>query len=94
MRVTIPRGVTPGSPLDYFSDYSEYRVVVNGRGAAALCALDTAMNGGLNAFLKHYRDTFAFRIATRADFETLLHQDTGEDWSPLLSDYLDTYLAN
>ena len=52
------------------------------------------MNGGLNAFLKHYRDTFAFRIATRADFETLLHQDTGEDWSPLLSDYLDTYLAN
>ena len=94
MRVTIPRGVTPGSPLDYFGDYSEYRVVVNGRGAAALCALDTAMNGGLNVFLKHYRDTFAFRIATRADFETLLRQDTGEDWSPLLSDYLDTYLAN
>lgn len=94
MRVTIPQGVTPGSPLDYFGDISEYRVVVYGRGAAALWALDTAMGGKLDAFLRHYRDTFAFRIATRADFEALLRAYTGEDWSPLLSDYLDTYLTN
>jgi hypothetical protein len=94
MRVTIPRGVTPGSPLDYFGDWSEYRVVVNGRGAAALCALDTAMGGTLDAFLRQYAETYAFGNATRADFETLLRAYTGEDWSPLLSDYLDTYLTN
>ncbi len=92
LRVTVARGVTPGSPVDYFSDWSEYTLVVTARGAAALCALDTAMNGGLDAFLAHYYQTYAFALTTREDFETLLRMDTGEDWSPLLTDYLDTYM--
>lgn len=94
MRVTIPRGVTPGSPLDYFGDWSEYRVVVLGRGGAAMLALDQAMGGGLNGFLRAYAETYAFQLATRAGFEALLARYTGEDWAPLLSDYLDTYLNN
>lgn len=94
MRVTIPQGVTPGSPVDYFGDMSEYSIVVYDRGAAALCALNTAMNGGLDGFLATYYRTFAFGLPSREDFETLLNDYTGEDWSPLLSDYLDTYLNN
>jgi len=94
MLVTVPQGVTPGSPVDYFGDMSEYSLVVYQRGAAALCALDTAMQGGLDGFLADYYDTFAFRLATREDFETLLKTYTGEDWSPLLTDYLDTYIVN
>lgn len=94
MLVTVPQGVTPGSPVDYFGDPSEYRLVVYGRGAAAMCALNTALNGTLDGFLRAYYDTYAFRLATRADFETLLKTHTGEDWSPLLTDYLDTYLSN
>lgn len=94
MRVTIPQGVTPGSPVDYFGDTGEYRVVVAGRGGAAMLALDTAMGGGLDGFLQRYAQTYAFGLATRDDFETLLRSETGEDWSPLLSDYLDTYLNN
>ena len=94
MRLTIPRGVTPGSPLDYFGDWTEFRLVVTNRGAAALCALNTAMNGTLDEFLHTYYDTYAFALATREDFETLLARVTGQDWSPLLSDYLDTYIDN
>ncbi len=94
MLVTIPQGVTPGSPVDYFSDLSEYTLVVYQRGAAALCALNTAMGGTLDEFLADYYDTYAFGLATREDFESLLAAWTGEDWSPLLSDYLDTYLVN
>jgi hypothetical protein len=94
MLVTVPQGVTPGSPVDYFGDTNEYTLVVYQRGAAALCALDTAMNGALDGFLATYYDTYAFQLVTRENFETLLASYTGEDWSPLLSDYLDTYLAN
>ena len=94
MRLTIPQGVTPGSPLDYFGDLTEYGIVVYNRGAAALCALDMAMNGGLDGFLTSYYDTYAFALASRTDFETLLARYAGEDWSPLLSDYLDTYIES
>ncbi|MCE5344208.1 MAG: M1 family metallopeptidase [Eubacteriales bacterium] len=94
MLVTVPQGVTPGSPVDYFGDTSEYTLVVYQRGAAALCALDTAMQGTLDGFLAYYYDTYAFQLVTRENFETLLAAYTGEDWSPLLSDYLDTYLVN
>ena len=92
LRVTVPQGITPGSPLDYFGDWAEYSMVVYNRGAAALCALDTAMNGGLDGFLAKYYAAFAFKLAGRADFEALLQAYTGEDWAPLLSDYLDTYI--
>ncbi len=94
MRVTVPDGVTPGSPVDYFGDMDEYALVVYQRGAAALCALDTALGGGLDGFLAEYYRTYAFRLASRKDFETLLNAWSGGDWSPLLTDYLDTYIEN
>ncbi len=80
--------------MDYFGDLGEYTLVVYQRGAAALCALNTAMDGTLDEFLSDYYDTYAFGLATREDFESLLAAWTGEDWAPLLSDYLDTYLVN
>ena len=93
MRVTIPKGVTPGSPLSYFSDMHEYGLVVYRRGAALLCALEEASAHRLDDFLKAYYDTYAFRRASRQDFETLLAQVSGRDWSGLIADYLDTYLT-
>ena len=54
LRVTVPRGVTPGAPLDRFSSMSEYSLVVYDRGAAMLCALDRMLDGGLDAFLGAY----------------------------------------
>ncbi len=94
MRVTVPGGLTPGCPVDYYGDWTDYRTVAFGRGTAALCALDLALEGGLDGFLARYAETFAFAQATRTDFETLLAAATGQDWSPLLSDYLDTDLNN
>jgi len=91
MRVTVPKGVTPGSPLTAFSGMSEYALVVYGRGGAMLAALDEAMNGELDAFLRAYYDKYAFSIASREDFERMLGAFSGEDWSPLIADYLDTY---
>lgn len=32
--------------------------------------------------------------ATREDFESLLAETTGEDLTPLIRDYLDTYILN
>ncbi len=94
MRVTVPRGVTPGAPLSYFSSMSEYSLVVYNRGAAMLCALDRAMEGGLDGFLKAYYRRYAFSRASREDFEALLSSETGEDFAPLITDYLDTYIHN
>jgi len=93
MRVTIPKGITPGSPLSLFSDMNEYSLVVYRRGAALLCALEEASANRLDDFLKAYYDTYAFKHATRQDFETLLAQVSGRDWTVLIADYLDTYLA-
>lgn len=92
LRVTVPRGVTPGAPLDYFSSLSEYRLVVYDRGAACLCALDRTVP--LDAFLRDYYQSYAFRRATREDFEEQLFRSTGEDLTPLLRDYLDTSILN
>lgn len=92
LRVTVPRGVTPGAPLDYFSSLSEYRLVVYDRGAACLCALDRTVP--LDAFLRDYYQSYAFRRATREDFEQQLFRSTGEDLTPLLRDYLDTSILN
>jgi len=93
MRVTIPRGATPGSPLSFFSDMNEYGLVVYRRGAALLCALEEASADQLDDFLKAYYDTYAFRRASRQDFETLLAQMSGRDWAVLIADYLDSYLT-
>jgi len=89
MRLTVA-SLTPGSPLDYFYNWTEYQTVAWHRGAAVLCTLDLAMDGRLDEFLAAYYDTYAFAIASRADFEQALHDYSGEDWTPLLADYLDT----
>lgn len=94
MRVTVPQGVTPGAPLDRFSSFGEYSLVVYDRGAACLCALDRMLGEGLNPFLREYANAFAFSRASREDFEALLAQVTGEDLSPMIRDYLDTTILN
>lgn len=94
MRVTVPRGVTPGSPIDYFSTMSEYSLVVYRRGAALLVALDTALGDKLDDFLRTYYQRHAFQLASRDEFEQTLKDVTGQDWSALIVDYLDTYIAN
>lgn len=84
---------TTGSPLSWFSDMNQYRILVYERGAAMLCALDDMMQGGLNGFLRFYRERFAFEIASREDFFSLLREYSGEDYAPLLTDYLDTLIT-
>ncbi len=92
LRVTVPQGVTPGAPLDYFASMSEYRLVVYDRGAACLCALDRTVP--LDEFLRDYYQNYAFKRASRAEFEKQLFESTGEDLSPLMRDYLDTAILN
>ena len=94
MRVTVPQGVTPGSPLSAFADMSEYSLVVYSRGAAYLCALDRTLPDGINPFLRDYAQSYAFTRATRDDFEDQLAKSTGEDFAALTRDYLDTYILN
>ena len=41
-----------------------------------------------------FYERYAFGRATREDFESLLAETTGEDLTPLIRDYLDTYILN
>jgi len=90
MQELIPGSLTPGSPIDYFSGFSDYSSVVYGRGAALLLALDEILPKGTDAFLRAYTEKFAFSYVTRAEFEAFLQEHSGMDLSPLLLDYLDT----
>lgn len=90
MAENIPGSLTPGSPIDYFGSLSDYSSVVYGRGAALLAALDEMLEGGADDFLRAYAASFAWRFATRGDFERFLNDYAGMDCSPLLLDYLDT----
>ena len=92
LRVSVPLGLTPGAPLDYFPSMSLYRLVVYDRGAACLCALNRTVP--LDAFLRDYYRQYAFGRASREDFEQQLFASTGEDLTPLLRDYLDTSILN
>ncbi len=94
MRVTVPSGVAAGSPLGDFADMEEYVLLAYHRGLACLCAMDRTIPGGLDGFLRDYYQAYAFRRATRTDFEQLLTQSTGEDLIPLMRDYLDTHILN
>lgn len=95
MRVTVPKGVTPGSPIDYFGDLPEYTLVTYRRGAALMVALETAL--GRESFheaLRTYYADNAFQLAEWQDFKEALKQVSGSDWSALMEDYLDTYINN
>ena len=95
MRITIPRGVTPGSPIDYFQDLTEYSQVVYRRGAALWMALENLMGKDqLDAALQKYVQEYRFRLASREDLTQLLSQAAGQDLSALMEDYLDTHIVN
>lgn len=95
MRITIPRGVTPGSPIDYFQDLSEYSTVVYRRGAALWLAMENLLGkDGLDAALQGYVQQYRFGIATRDGLTQVLSQAAGQDVSALMEDYLDTYIVN
>ena len=93
MRITIPGGVTPGSPIDYFTDLTQYSRIVYQRGAAFWCAMEIHLGkDGLDAMLRDYQAQFRFRIATREDLTHVLNQHAGMDMSGLMLDYLDTLM--
>lgn len=95
MRITVPRGVTPGSPIDYFQDLSEYSTVVYRRGAALWLAMENLLGkDGLDAALQAYVQGYRFGMATRDDLTQVLSQAAGQDVSALMEDYLDTYIVN
>ena len=95
LRITIPGGITPGSPLDYFTNNDEYSLVVYERGAALWLALENYLGkDGLDGLLRDYQRTWRFRIATREDLTGLISQHAGLDMAPLMIDYLDTQIAN
>jgi len=92
MRENVPGNLTPGSPIDYFPNLTDYSTVVYGRGAALMEALNAIIPGGLDGFLRRYVEEYGFSFADRADFEALLTEYTGMDLTPLLIDYLDTVM--
>lgn len=93
MRITVPRGVTPGSPIDYFADLAEYTQVVYHRGAALWTALETMMGkDALDTALRSYQQQYRFATASRADVTRLLSEHAGRDLTALMVDYLDTYI--
>ena len=95
MRITILEGITPGSPIDYFTSQSEYSVVTRQRGAALLLALENFLGkDGLDHILAACQGTYRFRIATRQDMETLVSGMAGQDLSALFLDYMDTEISN
>lgn len=95
MRITVPRGVTPGSPITYFQDLSEYSTVVYRRGAAMWLAMENLLGkDGLDAALQAYVQAYRFAMATREDLTQVLSHAAGQDVSPLMEDYLDTYIVN
>ena len=91
MQENILSPVTPGSPIDYFGDFSTYSTIVYGRGAALMQAVEE-MTGNADAFLHAYCDQFAFSLASREDFTRCLNDWSGKDLSPLILDYIDTYI--
>lgn len=91
LRITIPGNAVPGSPLDQFSTTDEYHQLVYQRGAALWLALENALGQEkLDSILKKYRDEFCFSQASRQELEELLQRETGESWTELITDYLDT----
>ena len=91
MQEKILSPVTPGSPIDYFASFADYSTVVYGRGAALMQAIEE-MTGKADSFLRAYCEQYAFALASRQDFTTCLNEWSGMDLSPLILDYIDTYM--
>lgn len=91
MQENILSPLTPGSPIDYFGSFSDYSTVVYGRGAALMHAIEE-MNGKADDFLHTYCEQNAFSLASREDFTQCLNAWSGTDLSPLILDYIDTYM--
>ncbi|MCL2866198.1 MAG: M1 family metallopeptidase [Clostridia bacterium] len=94
-RLTIPRGMTPGSPVTYFDNFADYTLVVYNRGSALFVALEEMLGRDLvYEFIRAYYQAYTYRLASRQDFESLLYKVVGYDLSGLLTDYLDTIILN
>ena len=95
LRITIPRGVTPGSPISYFGDTTEYTWVVYRRGASFWLAMEKLLGqDALDTALRSYAERYRFGIAMREDLTDILSGAAGMDISALMSDYLDTNIDN
>ena len=90
LRASLGGTLTLGCPIDWYGDTDDFYAMVCARGEALMEALDLALDGGLDGFLASYYHTYAFGRASRQGFAALLNQFSGGDWTPLLSDYLDT----
>jgi hypothetical protein len=92
-QLTIPRGITIGSPLWAFAGWGEYRVLLYERGCGMLWGLSEAIGEQkLLEALRLYIDNASFGFASRQDFLYAIYQATGSDWEGYLIDYLDTYI--
>ena len=95
MRERVAGPLTPGSPLDYFDNLSDYSTVVYYRGANLWTALENLMGPDvLNHALADYQAQYRFKLASRSDLIGLLSAHAGQDLSGLVGDYLDTLLNN
>lgn len=88
-RVTRPFGVNVGAGVSAFGGDWEMTQLLRDQGAAMLLGIEQAV--GEEAFLqalKQYAQENAGQIASRADFESVLCEATGSDWSGYLTDEL------
>lgn len=93
LRITISRDITPGSPITYFNDVTEYTQVVCRRGAALWMALENYFGRDeLDDLLRDYAETYRFAIASRDDLTEVISNHAGMDLSELMADYLDTHI--
>lgn len=88
-RLTRPAGVCVGASVDRFGSEAEMTQVLRDQGGEMLMGIEAAV--GEEAFREALR-TFvrenAGQIATRADLEAALLEQTGSDWSGYLADEL------
>ncbi len=91
LRVSVSETLTAGSPIDYFSDWPTYSVIVRQRGAALWTALESFLGRkSLQSALQTYYAQYSFRNASREDLEAVLSNAAGQNLAALFDDYLDT----
>lgn len=93
LRITLRSDLTPGSPIDYFADLTDYSIIVYQRGAGLWTALESYLGRDtLQACLQAYYTQYTLKNATRADLERVLEVTSGKPVSALFLDYLDTQM--